>query len=85
MEDDGETAGGSGASSSSQARRPSANFLQQFADASSVVLIPKRNSTSVIWKYFGFEKDDTDQKHVKCKTCMKTVPVSQSHTAVHCS
>ena len=32
-------------------------------------LVPKKNSTSVIWKYFGYEATDTDQNKVICKLC----------------
>ena len=33
-------------------------------------LVPKKNSTSAVWKYFGFSKTDTEQKKV-CKLCGK--------------
>ena len=27
---------------------------------------PKRNAFSIVWQYFGFNRDDTAQKNVKC-------------------
>ena len=32
-------------------------------------LVVKRNSTSAIWAYFGFRRDDVLQRQVLCKTC----------------
>ncbi|XP_073714924.1 E3 SUMO-protein ligase ZBED1-like [Misgurnus anguillicaudatus] len=43
-------------------------------------LIPKKNSTSVIWDYFGFEVTDTEQKKVLCKTCRRSVATSRGNT-----
>lgn len=37
--------------------------------AASGDLIPRRGSTSAVWKYFGFEKTDVTQKTVICKVC----------------
>lgn len=34
-------------------------------------LVAKRNATSVIWRYFGFRYDDTEQQDVLCKTYAK--------------
>ncbi|KAK1883723.1 Zinc finger BED domain containing protein 1 [Dissostichus eleginoides] len=34
-------------------------------------LVPKNNSTSVVWNYFGFYTTDTDQTNVICKICKK--------------
>ena len=51
------------------------------ADAStSEDLIPRRGSTSVAWKYFGFEKTDVTQKTVICKVCRKAVAAKSSST-----
>ena len=46
-----------------------------------VVLVLKRNATSVVWKYFGFHKDDVEQKNTKCKVCLQTVVTTQSNTS----
>ncbi len=46
-----------------------------------VVLVLKRNSTTVVWKYFGFHKDDVEQKNTKCKVCLKTVVTTQSNAS----
>ena len=43
-------------------------------------LIPRRGSTSVAWKYFGFEKTDVTQKTVICKVCRKAVAAKSSST-----
>lgn len=43
-------------------------------------LVPKRHSTSVIWKYFGFTKDDPLQTQVLCKTCPAVVATSRGKT-----
>ncbi len=43
-------------------------------------LVPKRHSTSVIWKYFGFNKDDTLQTQVICKSCRRVVATSRGNT-----
>ena len=36
-------------------------------------LVPKRNAVSIVWQYFGFKREDTAQKTVKCKLCGNTV------------
>lgn len=43
-------------------------------------LVPKRHSTSVIWKYFGFTKDDPLQTQVLCKSCPAVVATSRGTT-----
>lgn len=43
-------------------------------------LIPKKNSTSVIWQYFGFEATDEHQKQVICQTCRGKVATSAGNT-----
>ncbi|XP_039466098.1 uncharacterized protein LOC120439311 isoform X3 [Oreochromis aureus] len=40
-------------------------------------LVNKKNASSIVWQHFGFNKDDVDQKIVKCKLCKKTVASSQ--------
>ncbi|KAG2467929.1 OXDD oxidase, partial [Polypterus senegalus] len=40
-------------------------------------LVNKKNASSIVWQHFGFNKDDIDQKIVKCKLCKKTVASSQ--------
>lgn len=43
-------------------------------------LVNKKNASSIVWQHFGFNKDDIDQKIVKCKLCKKTVASSQGNT-----
>jgi len=43
-------------------------------------LVSKRSSTSVVWNYFGFKKEDAAQRQVWCKTCLATVATSQGRT-----
>ncbi|XP_038129439.1 E3 SUMO-protein ligase ZBED1-like [Cyprinodon tularosa] len=50
------------------------------ADAEPTKLIPKKNSTSVIWQYFGFEATDEHQKQVICQTCRGKVATSAGNT-----
>ncbi|XP_060774450.1 E3 SUMO-protein ligase ZBED1-like [Neoarius graeffei] len=50
------------------------------AEAESGDLIPKKNSTSAIWQYFGFEASDEHQKQVLCKTCRAKVATSGGNT-----
>ncbi|XP_057689438.1 E3 SUMO-protein ligase ZBED1-like [Corythoichthys intestinalis] len=45
------------------------------------VLVPRKNSTSVVWRYFGFQKDDVDQKNTQCKVCRKTIATRQGNTS----
>ncbi|XP_038162089.1 E3 SUMO-protein ligase ZBED1-like [Cyprinodon tularosa] len=50
------------------------------ADVEPTKLIPKKNSTSVIWQYFGFEATDEHQKQVICQTCRGKVATSAGNT-----
>ncbi|XP_076849420.1 E3 SUMO-protein ligase ZBED1-like [Brachyhypopomus gauderio] len=43
-------------------------------------LVPRRGSTSLVWRWFGFEKNDVVQDNVICKICRKSVTVKQSST-----
>lgn len=43
-------------------------------------LVGKRNATSVIWKYFGYKKDDADQKQVLCRECLAVVATTRGNT-----
>lgn len=43
-------------------------------------LVCKRNATSVIWRYFGYRLNDTEQKDVICKTCHIKVTTSRGNT-----
>uniref|UniRef100_A0A0K2TA40 Zinc finger BED domaincontaining protein 1like [Maylandia zebra] n=1 Tax=Lepeophtheirus salmonis TaxID=72036 RepID=A0A0K2TA40_LEPSM len=43
-------------------------------------LMPKYKSTSAIWGYFGFHRDDINQSMVLCKTCMTKIATKQSST-----
>lgn len=45
----------------------------------------KRNSTSVIWKYFGFKREDTLQTQVLGKSFKKVVATSRGNASnLHC-
>lgn len=43
-------------------------------------LVPKRKGTSLIWKYFGFKRDDVLQAQVFCKTCNTMVATTRGNT-----
>lgn len=43
-------------------------------------LVPRQGSTSLVWRWFGFQKDDAVQDNVICKICRKSVPAKQSST-----
>ena len=43
-------------------------------------LVSKRSSTSVVWNYFGFKKEDAAQRQVLCKTCLATVATLRGNT-----
>lgn len=43
-------------------------------------LVAKKNATSIIWRYFGFRYDDTEQQDVLCKTCKAKVATSRGNT-----
>ncbi|XP_053170155.1 zinc finger BED domain-containing protein 4-like [Scomber japonicus] len=43
-------------------------------------LVPKTNSTSAIWQYFGFKKEDNLQSQVLCRTCRAVVATSRGNT-----
>ena len=45
-----------------------------------VHLVVKRNSTSAIWTYFGFRRDDVSKTQVLCKTCQAVVATSRGNT-----
>lgn len=49
------------------------------AGSTSDDLVPRRGSTSLAWKWLGFEKTD-DQNNVICKICRKSIAVKQSST-----
>ncbi|KAL2102614.1 hypothetical protein ACEWY4_001782 [Coilia grayii] len=49
-------------------------------EAESGILVPKRNSTSVIWQYFGFSAADEHQTRVLCKTCRAKIATSNGNT-----
>ena len=42
--------------------------------------VSKRRSTSVVWNYFGFKKQDAAQRQVLCKTCLAAVATSRGNT-----
>ncbi len=43
-------------------------------------LVPKRNSTSVVWEYFGFRREGVSQSKVICKTCEMIIATKRSNT-----
>lgn len=43
-------------------------------------LEPKRKATSVVWNYFGFTRDDVEQRVILCKLCRTTVSAPSSNT-----
>lgn len=43
-------------------------------------VIAKKKSTSVIWKYFGYKRDDVLQKQVLCKSCRTLVATTRGNT-----
>ncbi|KAK7898521.1 hypothetical protein WMY93_019374 [Mugilogobius chulae] len=43
-------------------------------------LVPKKNSTSIIWNWFGFAPDDEEQKKIICKVCKETVKATDGNT-----
>ena len=42
-------------------------------------LVPKKSSTSVVWKYFGFRVTDVQQKQVLSTTCRRKVATSREN------
>ena len=43
-------------------------------------LVPKRKAALVIWKYFGYKKDDIDQTHLVCRQCLASVATTRGNT-----
>ena len=43
-------------------------------------LVAKRKSSSVVWRYFGFTKEDVDQTDVLCRSCRKKVATKLGNT-----
>ena len=44
-------------------------------------LVPKKNSTgSIVWRWFGYRKEDVAQTTVICKICSKPVATKGSST-----
>ena len=50
---------------------------EQEKNAENEDLAPKRIAMSVIWNYFGYKKDDTDQTRVLCRQCLATVATTE--------
>lgn len=50
------------------------------AAADSAEFVPKKNSTSIIWNWFGFTHEDTEQKDIRCKICKESVKASDGNT-----
>ncbi|XP_059422959.1 E3 SUMO-protein ligase ZBED1-like [Carassius carassius] len=57
----------------------SASTEQSVTDTAAT-LISKRNSTSVVWNYFGFKKEDAAQLQVLCRACRAPVATSRGNT-----
>ncbi len=49
-------------------------------DENTEELVPKKNLTSVIWKWFGFSPIDTAQTTVICKCCNDKIRTSDGNT-----
>ena len=45
-------------------------------------LVVKKKSTSAIWNYFGFRRDDALQTQVLCKTCGTVVATSKGNNII---
>ncbi|KAI2645977.1 E3 SUMO-protein ligase ZBED1 [Labeo rohita] len=43
-------------------------------------LVPKHKSSSIIWRYFGFRKDDVNQSDVLCRSCLTKIATKQGST-----
>lgn len=43
-------------------------------------LVLKKGSHSVVWKYFGYKKDNEGQSNVICKACFAVVAAPQGNT-----
>ena len=44
------------------------------------LLVPKKASHSVVWKFFGFKEEDENQKDMTCKLCFATVAAPHGNT-----
>lgn len=47
------------------------------AGGSASDLVPKHKSSSIIWRYFGFRKDDVNQSDVLCRSCLTKIATKQ--------
>ena len=56
------------------------NERQQEKIAENEDLVPKRKAMSVIWNYFGYKKDDTDQTLDLCRQCLASVATMRGNT-----
>ena len=61
-------------------RHSISSMAEAGAEAEPTKWISKKNSTSVIWQYFGFEATDEHQKQVMCQTCRVKVATSAGNT-----
>ncbi|KAF0029316.1 hypothetical protein F2P81_018421 [Scophthalmus maximus] len=52
----------------------------QSENDSAQTLVSKRSATSVVWKFFGFKKEDAAQCQVFCRTCRATIATSRGNT-----
>lgn len=43
-------------------------------------LVPRKGSSSVVWKFFGFRASDVNQEQIICKQCVRVVSAPQSNT-----
>jgi len=53
---------------------------RDMAESQTEELVAKRNSTSIIWNWFGFSATDQAQANVICKVCTETVRTSGGNT-----
>ncbi|XP_049909754.1 E3 SUMO-protein ligase ZBED1-like [Epinephelus moara] len=53
---------------------------EQSSENADETLVPKRESTSAIWQYFGFKREDDLQTQVLCRTCRAVVATSRGNT-----
>lgn len=44
-------------------------------------LVPKKGAVSSVWRHFGFQTSDTDQKNIICKCCRAKVIASGGNTS----
>ena len=53
---------------------------EQGGEHADETFMPKRKSTSAIWQYLGFKREDNLQSQVLCRTCRVVVATSGVNT-----